>query len=208
MAAPPPVAVVDPSDAAALSEAKTEGARVMQLGNGKLATADVTYLTGLDATYDNTPPQIVAFGDQAFAAATALNLKRFATPAEALGTTHADFLAATAVTTTTTSVTVIPDASPADLLLADLGDPQSGYQLYGTSVVTIDPAHGISPTLKALLDKQSVNINELDVIDTSGKLPASLVAQLGTLVSGPLGAQTVANQTADDIAKAEGLTVQ
>jgi hypothetical protein len=202
-AAPPVIAVVDPADTAALTEAKAEGARVMQLGDGKLAAADAAYLTGLDTGWQSEAGHIVAFGDKAFAAATALKLQHIATSAEALGTTHADYLAAIATSGTTNSLTVIPDGSPADLLLADLGSPQSGYQKYGTSVVAIDPAQGISPTLKALLDTQSVNVDELDVIDTTSKLPAGVVTQLGALISGPLDAQTIPNQTADNIAKTQ-----
>ncbi|MEY9929981.1 hypothetical protein ABH926_004623 [Catenulispora sp. GP43] len=201
---PAPIAVVDPSDTAALNEAKAEGARVFQLSGGKIAAADLSYLKGLDSTWDNSVPQIIAFGDKAFTAATAVKLQRFATPAEALGTTHADFLAALAMNSMATNVTVAPSGSPADILLAELSTPQYGYQLYSTSVVTVDPAQGISPTLKALLDTRSANIDEADVIDTTGKLPADLAKQLGTLIGGPLGAAAVANQTADDVAKAEG----
>ncbi|MEY9906488.1 hypothetical protein ABIA35_002708 [Catenulispora sp. MAP12-49] len=202
--APAPIAVVDPADTAALTEAKADGARVMQLSAGKLAASDLTYLKGLDSTWDTTAPQIIAFGDRAFTAATAVPLKRFATPTEALGTTHSDFLAALAMNAMTTNVTIVPSNSPADILLAELSSPQKGYLLYSTSVATVDPTQGISPTLKALLDTRSANIDELDVIDTAAKLPANLATQLGALISGPLGTRALANQTADDVAKAEG----
>ncbi|MEZ0115226.1 hypothetical protein ABH920_009261 [Catenulispora sp. EB89] len=206
MAAHPTIAVVDPTDTAALAEAQAEGTHVLRLTGGKLSTADAAYLTGLDANYEVAAPQIVAFGDQAFAAATALTYKRLPVPTEALGTTHADWLAATAMGTATNTLTLVAGNSPADVLLADLSSPQQGYFDYTTSTVTIDPAQGISPTLKALLQARSADINELDVIDTSGKLATGALDQLGTLVSGPLGFQTQANQTADALAKSQPVT--
>lgn len=202
-AAHPTIAVVDPSDTAALAEAQAEGAHVLRLSGGKLSSGDTAYLAGLDANYEVATPQIVAFGDQAFAAATALTYHRLPVPTEALGTTHADWLAATAMGTATNTLTVVAGTNPADVLLADLSGPQQGYFEYSSSTVTIDPAQGISPTLKALLEARSADIDELDVVDTTGKLATGVLDQLGTLISGPLGFQTQANQTADALAKSQ-----
>jgi TolB protein len=202
-AAHPTIAVVDPSDTAALTEAQADGAHVLRLTGGKLSAADTAYLAALDTNYQVAAPQIVAFGNQTFAAATALTYHHLPVPAEALGTTHADWLAATAMGTSTDSLTVVATNSPTDLLLADLSTPQQGYYIYNTSTVTVDPAQGISPTLKALLETRSADINEVDLVDTTSKLPTDVLHQLGTLISGPLGVQTLANQTADDLAKSQ-----
>lgn len=200
----PAIAVVDPADAAASNEAKAEGAHVIPLSGGAIGAADLAYLTGKSKDFGATPPQIVAFGDKAFAAISALKLQNFATPAEALGDTHADFLAA--IAEGAGELTVAPADSPSDYVLASLSAPRySGQPFNAEAVVTVDPAQGISPTLKALLDTQSASISELDVVDTAGKLPADAVKQLGTLISGPLGVKAVGNQTADEVARAEGV---
>ena len=206
--APQTIAIVDPSDSAALSEANAEGAHVIQLSGGKIAAADATYLTGLDQDYRNLPPRTVAFGDHAFAAATALNLQRLSVPVEALGDTHADFLAATAIRPQVNTLTVVPATSPADVLLAAIDAPRVNSATGTTATVTVDPAQGISPTLKALLQTHAADISELDIVDTTGKLPADLVKQLATLAGGPLGVETDANQTADALAKTQGGTSQ
>jgi hypothetical protein len=202
----PPVAVVDPSDTAALNEAKADGAHVMSLSGGAISAADTAYLTGVAKNFQDSTPQIIAFGDKAFAAIAPLKLQRFTTPVEALGDTHADFLAATAAGSG--NIAVVPAGSPTDYLLASLSAPRFSGQPFGASaVVTVDPAQGLSPTLKALLDTQSASIDELDLVDSASKLSADQVKQLGTLISGPLGAKAVANQTADELAKAEGVSV-
>lgn len=200
----PTIAIVDPSDSAALSEAKADGAHVLQLSAGQLAAADAGYLTGQDKGNESPEPQIVAFGDQAFAAVTAMKLQHLGTPTEALGDTHADFLAATAANTLTNALVVLPAASPADTLLAEIDSFRVNSVANTTAVVTVDPAQGITPTLKALLETRAADINELDVIDTGAKLPADLLKQLEALAGGPLGVQTTANQTADALAQAEG----
>ena len=198
------IAVVDAGDAAALNEAKAEGAHVLQLSGGKLAAADADYLTNQDKGYQSPEPQIVAFGDQAFAAVSAMRFQRLGTPTEALGDTHADFLAATAMNPLTTAVVVAPAGSPADLLLAEIDAFRLNSDASTTATVTVDPTQSISPTLKALLETRAADITELDVVDTDAKLPANLLKQLETLTGGPLGVQTAANQTADALAKAEG----
>lgn len=200
----PTIAIVDPSDSAALSEAKAEGAHVLQLSGGRLAAADADYLTGQDKGYQSPEPQIIAFGDQAFAAVTAMKFQRLGTPTEALGATHADFLAATALNPMTNTLVVAPTDAPADVLLAAIDTYRVNSAAITTATVTLDPAQGISPTLKALLETRGADISELDVLDTDAKLPANLLKQLETLAAGPLGAQTAANQTADALAKAEG----
>lgn len=200
----PTIAIVDAGDSAALSEAKAEGAHVLQLSGGKLAAADLGYLTGQDKSNQVIAPQIVAFGDQAFAAAAALTYQRLGTATEALGDTHADFLAATAMSTMTNALVVAPANSPADLLLAEISAFRNNSVANATVPLTVDPTQGVSPTLKALLETRAADIDELDVIDTDAKLPADLLKQLETLAGGPLGTQTAANQTADALAKAEG----
>ncbi|GAA1972288.1 hypothetical protein [Catenulispora subtropica] len=196
---PATVAIVDQGDTAAANEAKAEGCRVMTLSGGKLSSSDSAYLTGLDTNYTNSAPRIIAFGDKAEAAANTLRLKRFAPPAEARSTTHADFVAASA---DAGPLTIVPSTSPTDFLLASLSVPATGYHDDSVSTVIIDPAQGISPTLKALLDERSADVDEVDVVDSSGTLSPALLGQISTLISGPLGAQSIANQTADALLKA------
>lgn len=141
----PTIAIVDASDSAALSEAKAEGAHVLQLSGGKLSAADAGYLNGQDKGFASPAPQIVAFGDQAFAAVTAMKFQRLATPTEALGTTHADFLAATAMNPTTNALVVTPTDSPTDALLAEIDSFRVNSAAITTATVTVDPAQGISP---------------------------------------------------------------
>ncbi|MFL6113702.1 MAG: hypothetical protein ACJ786_20435 [Catenulispora sp.] len=198
--APTTIAIVDQGDTAAANEAKAEGCHVMTLADGKLSAADAMYINATDKDPQTDPPRIVAFGDKAYAVANALNLERFDLPSEALGTTHADFLAAIAAPG---ALVIAPDNSPADVLLANLSTTTHGHLRYDSSTVTIDPAQGVSPTLKALLDTGSASIDELDIVDTTGKLSADTVKQISALVGGPLGTPTVANQSLDDVAKAE-----
>ena len=173
---------------------------MVTLVGGKISATDTAYLVD-KATTEAYPPRIAAFGDKAYAAVSSLKkIDRLGLPSEVLGTTHADFLAATA---TLGTLIVAPDNSPADVLLSKLGSATGGSLQYDSSAVTIDPTQGISPTLKALLDNRSANIDELDIVDATGKLSADTVKQISALIAGPLGVQTMANQPLDDVLKAQ-----
>jgi len=99
------------------------------------------------------------------------------------GATPAEVSIALARMSKSSSITVIPADSPADLAAAEC--------LHGP-IVLVDPAVGVSPGLKSYLAEESARINRIVVIDSTGKLGESFADKLGAVYGGPLG---VTNET-------------
>lgn len=190
-------AVVGGADTAGLAAAKTGNCHIISVTGSSLAATDKTYLTSLASHSGAEAVDVIAVdgtADSALrAAATDSKLSALAV-IDAAAPTGPDFEAAVARAALdrpylpATAITVVPAGSTSDLLLAQAGGPGP--------IVGIDPAVGVSPTLKALLAERSPLISQIVVIDTGSKLGKDLITQLGTLISGPLGFASVANPQA------------
>ena len=178
------ITAVDTADTTGQALAKSEGGHVIVTTNGVMSQADQTYLKGL---WSGGMPDVVALDPSAEAAVKAGWPSNIAPPKIGLasGQTDADYTAALAASQNPSVITLVPAGSPTDLLMAesDAAGP----------VVVVDPATGLSTTLKAFLDTQSATVSTITVIDSNGKLGPDLVNQLGTLISGPLGFTSVTN---------------
>ena len=66
----------------------------------------------------------------------------------------------------------------------------------GSRVVVVDPRSGLDPKTATWLDATSASVNTVYLIDPSARIGSELEAQLGGLVSGPLGYAVATNPAA------------